>query len=730
VSITEGTQPAAKQWTGAWTTAQTTASFTPESGALLVALVSGDGTGGATATTAAITDSLSGTWTLLKRQNTTTGTIGGTAEVWCRDSPGTSMTVSATGSGAPAPGGQLVVRTLIGALAAASQNGAVNGATLTAAAVQVSVAAGTGNKIYGAAFNFTNSTAMTALGNTSVISAFADTTNGDDWEAFKSSADTAGTATYGYSTADDGMIAAVEIKASAAAAAVSYVPQRYGQAAPPSFAPWTQRDRRDANTTGTPANPLPSPLDSAWQADGAYSHLYADSHLRDRRSYFYQRPYVSQPELLAGPATLDPTQAAWASLQVAYEAPAMCAPRTWQPQQRARVSDPLLLTTAELENELLGGGDTARHQMPAAYTDRREVPQQRAYISDPSFYPVQVQVGAGTTEQWWGADSDAFYRAQRILVSDPSLLTPAGPLDPTTGGQDDLGRRWRQAATHYDRREVPQQRPCISDPSFYPAIAPADPLTVAWGAGGNYWHLYNRAADITDRREYFTQRLYQSDPLLLATALLENELLGGAETFKHALWWRPGSWPQQRAYISDPSFYPSGAVTDPLTVAWGAGGNYWHLYNRAADAADRREVPQQRNYVSDPLLLSSALLENELLGGAGTAQRYGSAAYYDRREVPQQRGPVALVTPPVPFDPLLAAWADLARRYALAATHADRRLYPQQRLYFPVPLPPPPFTIGLLTAADSPLAVLTAVTDAGGSGGVLTATDQRTGGPG
>jgi hypothetical protein len=280
--------------------------------------------------------------------------------------------------------------------------------------------------------------------------------------------------------------------------------------------------------------------------------------------------------------------------------------------------------------------------MPAAYTDRREVPQQRAYISDPSFYPVQVQVGAGTTEQWWGADSDAFYRAQRILVSDPSLLTPAGPLDPTTGGQDDLGRRWRQAATHYDRREVPQQRPCISDPSFYPAIAPADPLTVAWGAGGNYWHLYNRAAD----------------------------------------------------------------------------------------AADRREVPQQRNYVSDPLLLSSALLENELLGGAGTAQRYGSAAYYDRREVPQQRGPVALVTPPVPFDPLLAAWADLARRYALAATHADRRLYPQQRLYFPVPLPPPPFTIGLLTAADSPLAVLTAVTDAGGSGGVLTATDQRTGGPG
>src|SRR5262249_34555716 len=50
----EGTQPAALTWTGAWTAAQTTASFTPESGALLVALVSGDGAGGATPTTASV----------------------------------------------------------------------------------------------------------------------------------------------------------------------------------------------------------------------------------------------------------------------------------------------------------------------------------------------------------------------------------------------------------------------------------------------------------------------------------------------------------------------------------------------------------------------------------------------------------------------------------------------------------------------------------------------------
>src|SRR5262249_10455113 len=36
-------RPAVLTWSGTWTTAQTTASFTPEAGALLVALVSGDG---------------------------------------------------------------------------------------------------------------------------------------------------------------------------------------------------------------------------------------------------------------------------------------------------------------------------------------------------------------------------------------------------------------------------------------------------------------------------------------------------------------------------------------------------------------------------------------------------------------------------------------------------------------------------------------------------------------
>ena len=236
MSITEGTQPAPVQFTGAWTSAQTTASFTPESGALLVALVAADGGPSPSTPTASITDSLSGSWTLLKRQNTVGTGLAGTCEVWCRDSPNAAMTVSVTGSGGTQPGGQLVVRTLIGAKATASQNGATAGASPNAGAVQVSVAAGTGNKIYGAAFNFDTSTAMTPLGNTSVISQFSDSTNGDDWEAFKSSGDTAGTATYGYSSSQNGIIAAVEILASPVSS-VTWTPPRYGQVLPVSPAP-------------------------------------------------------------------------------------------------------------------------------------------------------------------------------------------------------------------------------------------------------------------------------------------------------------------------------------------------------------------------------------------------------------------------------------------------------------------------------------------------------------
>ena len=233
-----------------------------------------------------------------------------------------------------------------------------------------------------------------------------------------------------------------------------------------------------------------------------------------------------------------------------YLAAAYCDRRE-VPQQRLYVSDPLLLTTAELENELLGGGDTARHWLPAAFTDRREypyqpkrdaytpglldqallenellggaqnprtydtaathadrreAPQQRAYLSDPSFYPAAAAPanGSDVTEAWWGTDTDAFYHVQKILISDPSLLAPPLGLDPTLAAWP---RQWLTisvAVTHADRRDVPQQRAYLSDPSFYPSEVEIGAGTTEawWGADTDAFYGY--------------QKILVSDPSILA----------------------------------------------------------------------------------------------------------------------------------------------------------------------------------------------------------------------
>ena len=104
----DASTPAVLASSAAWTSAQTTAAFSPPANALLVALVVGDGAASG-ATTAAVTDSLAGAWTLRKRQNTastTAPTVGGTAEVWVKyqTAAQSNMTVSITGSGAPTTG--------------------------------------------------------------------------------------------------------------------------------------------------------------------------------------------------------------------------------------------------------------------------------------------------------------------------------------------------------------------------------------------------------------------------------------------------------------------------------------------------------------------------------------------------------------------------------------------------------------------------------------------------
>jgi len=462
------------------------------------------------------------------------------------------------------------------------------------------------------------------------------------------------------------------------------------QAVVQSMVPWLQKDRRNALLVATAANPLVSPLDTAWQADARYNHLYSDTAARDRRAYFTQRAYASPPGLLT--TALLENELLGAADTWRHLAAAMFTDRREVPQQPPRVSDPSLMAPlVTLDEPLLGQAGLTRKTLAAGYWDRRLVPQQRPYVSDPLLLgpallenellggaqtPRTYQTPGTHAARWWMPQQPA-RPADPLLIGtallenellggggtagryllpathydrrevswqparypDPLLLGPAAPLDPVLSAWLPRWIAAAIAATHADRREMPGQRAYVSDPSFYPTVGPADPLTLAWGASGGYWHLYNRAAWY-DRREVPQQRAYVSDPLLLATALLENELLGSADTARRYL--MSGTHtdrrevPQQRAYISDPSSYPA-LQFDPATVAWGAGGTYWHLYNRAAELYDRRLVPQQRPYVSDPGLLLTALLEPPFLGGATTGHRAGvPASHADRRLVPAQ----------------------------------------------------------------------------------------------
>lgn len=215
MAITEDTsnQPAAVHAGG---TTGTTGSFTPPASRLLAALVAVDGNSGS-ATTVTVSDTASGTWQLLRRTNSSVAGLGGSAEVWIRDcitSPGAITVTASWAGGGGAAGGNLVVRTLIGAAPVASQTGATGGASGTPGTVAASVTPNTlGSRIYGAALDYTSAITMTVNANTTGIDQFVDTTNGDTWAVFKASADTASLSatSFGYSTSASFNLAAAEI---------------------------------------------------------------------------------------------------------------------------------------------------------------------------------------------------------------------------------------------------------------------------------------------------------------------------------------------------------------------------------------------------------------------------------------------------------------------------------------------------------------------------------------
>jgi len=300
------------------------------------------------------------------------------------------------------------------------------------------------------------------------------------------------------------------------------------------------------------------------------------------------------------PVTTQPVPAVAAVVDVQAPLPA----QTWHrnptvPQQRSRTSPAGLLDAALLEGVLLGGADAARHAtLAATHVPRTWTPQQprraattpglldSALLEIPPQSATARLVPAANARSTWtrpavpgsvpaeAAAADLApaaaqpprrapdwtpWQAQPRRLADAS--SPRPDLEPTLTGHLPRTLAATVAAWSVDRREVPQQRPYISDPSTYPSGAATDPLTIAWGAGGTYWHLYNAAAVRTEKRTPL-QRAYLSEPGLLATALLEPPLLGARDQLRrHAeslAGWRTRDVPRRTVFDLPP------VAADPL----------------------------------------------------------------------------------------------------------------------------------------------------------------------
>lgn len=555
----------------------TSAAFTPPSSSVIFAFCSADANNGSLDEALTVTDSAIGTWNQAAFHNGNGGACSGIFWRLCPTSPG-SITVSLTDNK-----GAVAKRLVVVVFTGTDQTNPVGAifAGITAAATYTS----TVDQSWGWSCGLTANATLTAGGSGNTLNdTFGGFDSGDatftlNRTAVTSPAGTGVTLTIA-GTATIGHHVAVEILPPNTPS-IPYSPQRTVQTRDPGETWWLQRDRRDANTVGSAINTLPSPLDTAWQAGARYWHLYTDTAVRDRRAYVQQRAYISDPSLLVAAAAVQ-----------------YCPPRSGSQRdpgevqwQQRRPTDVTLLVSAQLENELLGGAETAKRHFPAIYDDRREVPQQRQYVSDPAVLSTALLEGA--------------------------LL----------GGAETTKRNL--PATHADRREVPQQRAYISDPSFYPSTTATDPLTLAWGAGGTYWLIYNTAALDVDRREAPQQRRYVSDPALLVSALLENELLAGDR--RHGMWFaRPAAQITMRhAGIID-------VPADPLQLT----ADLLRRILTPATHADRRQAGQQPRRLADQstpraptvrATSASAVLDRRTSSTMTTARRTSTSAITARR---------------------------------------------------------------------------------------------------
>lgn len=354
---------------------------------------------------------------------------------------------------------------------------------------------------------------------------------------------------------------------------------------------WTQPVRRTVPAaTAVPADPTLA---------GTLTARLAPATHADRREVPTQRAYPAPPD----PVALIGTGAlgAWWSDDntVAYLA------------ARLRQSDPSLLTPSGQPFDPLLAGTPAQlaARTPATHADRRQVGQQPVRRSVPD--EITALVGTGAMNAWWSLDDAAhFGPAQRTRRLDLSYLVAAtGPADPTQLGFLPGWLARNAPATHDDRRLYPAQRAALALPDDVLLIG-TGAMVAWWGVDDSAFYAWATLPGPSDPN-LLAQAPVNADPTLLGW--LPNWMTHG-EAATHG---ERRLVPQQRAYISDPSTYPAAPATDPLTLAYGAGGGYWHLYNRIGDLVERREYPAQRAYVSDPRLLGTALLENELLAAGG-----------------------------------------------------------------------------------------------------------------
>jgi hypothetical protein len=155
------TETSAVAWAANSTNTLTTGSFTPSANQLVVVCAAVGNGNGITSTSFAVSDNVSGSWSLLKTSGV--GNVA-TASVWVKDagSSPSAQTITVTALASTVLDVGFAVRQFAGALAAASQTGVTASNSSTSVAGLAITPGTTGSQVVGA---YGNQTSKTLVGN-------------------------------------------------------------------------------------------------------------------------------------------------------------------------------------------------------------------------------------------------------------------------------------------------------------------------------------------------------------------------------------------------------------------------------------------------------------------------------------------------------------------------------------------------------------------------------------